>query len=292
MTKKIKRTSDLIFDIFNYIFFIFLSVIMLYPFWELLILSFSPAEYASQMGLKIVPKGFSMAAYKKILKSPLLKYGYKNSILRTVIGTVTSVFLCFCTSYPLSKKDLPARNILTLLFLIPMFFSGGLIPNFLLVRQLGLFDTLWALILPMLLGTYNILIMRNFIASIPESLEESALIDGASFFTILIKIIIPISKPVLATVGLWIAVDHWNSWFDAMNYTRSNEKVVLQLILRRMLIDQSTAEITDSLIGDEGVVTKSMEAATVLVAIGPIILTYPFLQKYFVKGVMVGSIKG
>jgi len=173
-----------------------------------------------------------------------------------------------------------------------MFFGGGLIPNFLLIKDLHIFDTIWALILPMLLSTYDILIMRNFIISIPDSLEESALVDGASFFTILLKIIIPLSKPILATIALWVAVRHWNSWFDAMTYTRSNEHVVLQLILRRMLIEQNNAEIADTLQGNEGIVTKTMEAATVLVAIGPIVITYPFLQKYFIKGVLVGSVKG
>lgn len=292
MARKKVRVSDKIFDICNYTFFILLAIIMLYPFWELLIVSFSPAQYASEFGLKIIPKGFTLEAYKRILRSTLIGYGYKNSILRTVIGTSISVFLCFCTAYPLAKKTLPARNLFTLFFLIPMFFSGGLIPNFLLVKQLGIFDTIWALIFPMLLSTYNILIMRNFIIAIPDSLEESALVDGASFFTILVKIIIPLSKPILATIALWVAVHHWNSWFDAMNYTRSNKQAVLQLILRRMLIEQNSAEVADSLQGNEGIVTKTMEAATVLVAIGPIVVTYPFLQKYFVKGVLVGSVKG
>lgn len=190
------------------------------------------------------------------------------------------------------KKDLPLRNIITVFLVIPMFFTGGLVPDFLLINSLGLYDTLWALILPILISTYNVLIMRNFIMSIPESLEESALVDGANFFTILFRIIIPLSKPILATIALWVAVRHWNAWFDAHIYTRSNKRVVLQLILRRVIIEHDNAEITDTLQGDEGVITKTMEAATVLVAIGPIIAVYPFLQKYFVKGVMIGSVKG
>lgn len=271
---------------------VFLAFIMIYPFWELLVVSFSPAEEASRIGLKLIPRGFTLEAYKRLFQSKMIGYGYYNTIMRTVIGTSMSVVLCFTMAYPLSKKDLPLRNIITVFLVIPMFFTGGLVPDFLLINSLGLYDTLWALILPILISTYNVLIMRNFIMSIPESLEESALVDGANFFTILFRIIIPLSKPILATIALWVAVRHWNAWFDAHIYTRSNKRVVLQLILRRVIIEHDNAEITDTLQGDEGVITKTMEAATVLVAIGPIIAVYPFLQKYFVKGVMIGSVKG
>jgi len=289
----IKRSiGERIFDVLNYTFMVFLAFIMLYPFWEMVVVSISPAVEASRIGLKIIPRGFTLEAYQQLFKSKLIGYGYYNTIMRTVIGTAMSVVLCFMTAYPLAKRDLPFRGIITTIIVIPMFFTGGLVPDFLLINDLGLYDTLWALILPMLLSTYNILVMRNLIMSIPESLEESALVDGANFFTILFRIIIPLSKPILATVALWVAVKHWNAWFDAHIYTRSNKRVVLQLILRRVLIDHNNAEVTDTLQGDEGVITKTVEAATVIVAIGPIIAVYPFLQKYFVKGVMVGSVKG
>lgn len=292
MISKKEKIAETIFDILNYSFMVFLAFIMIYPFWELLVVSFSPAEEASRIGLKLIPRGFTLEAYKRLFQSKMIGYGYYNTIMRTVIGTSMSVVLCFTMAYPLSKKDLPLRNIITVFLVIPMFFTGGLVPDFLLINSLGLYDTLWALILPILISTYNVLIMRNFIMSIPESLEESALVDGANFFTILFRIIIPLSKPILATIALWVAVRHWNAWFDAHIYTRSNKRVVLQLILRRVIIEHDNAEITDTLQGDEGVITKTMEAATVLVAIGPIIAVYPFLQKYFVKGVMIGSVKG
>jgi len=275
-----------------YGFLAVMALIMIYPFWELFIVSISPAEEASKTGLKIIPQGFTLEAYKEVFQSEQIWYGFMNTIFRTVVGTTISVFLYFCTAYPLSKKNLVGRNWITVFFLIPMFFGGGLIPNFLLVRSLGLFDTIWALIIPSLFSTFHILVMRNFLMSIPASLEESAFIDGAGPFTVLTKIIIPLSKPVLATVGLWVAVNHWNSWLDAMIYTSSNENVVLQTIVRRVLIEEDSAGITDSLTGDEGIVSKTMEAATVLLCIGPIILAYPFLQKYFVKGVLTGSLKG
>lgn len=291
LSKK-ERIAETIFNIFNYSFMFFLAFIMIYPFWELLIVSFSPAEEASRIGLKLIPRGFTLEAYKQLFRSSMIGYGYYNTIMRTVIGTVLAVILSFSMAYPLSKKDLPARNLITIFLVIPMFFTGGLVPDFLLINSLGIYDTIWALILPLLISTYNVLIMRNFIMTIPVSLEESALVDGANFFTILFRIIIPLSKPILATIALWVAVRHWNAWFDANIYTRSNERVVLQLILRRVMIEHENAEITDTLQGDEGVITKTMEAATVLMTIGPIILVYPFLQKYFVKGVMVGSVKG
>lgn len=290
-SKKI-ALGERVFHIFNYCFLAFLAIIMLYPFWELIVVSFSHAEEATKLGLKVIPRGFTLEAYYRIFQSKVIGYGYINSITRTVIGTLISVFMYFCTAYPLAKKNLPGRNVFTIYYLVPMFFGGGLIPNFLLVRNLGIYDTIWALIVPGLMTTYNLLIMRNFIMSIPDSLEESALIDGASFFTVMVRIIIPLSMPILATIALWVAVHHWNSWFDAMIYTRSNKNTVLQLILRRVLIEHNSSEVTDSLQGNEAIVTKTMEAATVLVTIGPIVAVYPFLQKYFIKGVMVGSLKG
>ncbi|WP_028549545.1 carbohydrate ABC transporter permease [Paenibacillus sp. UNC451MF] len=284
--------AETIFRAFNSCFLVIIAFLMIYPFWELLIVSISPAVEASKTGLKLIPRGFTLEAYRTVFESKTIGYGYFNSIFRTVVGTSITVFLCFCTAYPLAKKMLPARNAFTIYYLIPMFFGGGLIPNFLLIKSLGLLDTIWALIIPSLLSTFQILIMRNFIMSIPESLEESALVDGASFFMILLRIIIPLSMPIFATIALWEAVGHWNAWFDAMIYTRSNHNVVLQLLLRRVLIEHNNEGITDSLQGDEGIITKTMEAATVLVTIGPVVLMYPFLQKYFIKGVLVGSLKG
>ncbi|ULL15197.1 carbohydrate ABC transporter permease [Paenibacillus sp. H1-7] len=285
-------SAETAFKVFNYSFLGIVAFLMINPFWELLIVSVSPAVEASKTGLKLIPRGFTLEAYRMVFESKSIGIGYFNSIFRTVVGTSITVFLCFCTAYPLAKKVLPARNAFTIYYLIPMFFGGGLIPNFLLIKSLGLLDTIWALIIPSLLSTFQILIMRNFIMSLPESLEESALVDGASFFMILLRIIIPLSMPIFATVALWEAVAHWNAWFDAMIYTRSNHNVVLQLLLRRVMIDHNNEGITDSLQGDEGIVTKTMEAATVLVTIGPVVLMYPFLQKYFIKGVLVGSLKG
>jgi putative aldouronate transport system permease protein len=289
-----KKITDIVFDILNYSFMIFLVVSMIYPFWELIIVSISPPVEAVRIGLKIIPRGFTLEAYRQLLTSKILGYGYYNTILRTVIGTSISALLCFSMAYPLSKKSLPLRKTLTMFLVIPMFFSGGLVPNFLLINNLGIYDTIWALILPALISSYNVFVVRNFIISIPDSLEESAFIDGAGFFTILFKIILPLSKPVLATIALWVAVMHWNAWFDASIYTRSNNRIVLQLLLREYIIEKDNIQIVDSSVqsGGETVVTKTLQAAMVLMSIGPIVLVYPFLQKHFVKGVMIGAVKG
>lgn len=289
-------TPDRLFDLGNYLFLLGFSVLMIYPFWETAVVSLLPGLLASSWGLKLWPEEVTLEAYRVAFSSRLIYYGYLNTVFRTVIGTALAVFFSFCTAYPLAKKKLPLRNYLTIFFLIPMFFSGGLIPRYLLVRSLGMLDTRAALIFPILLGTYNLLIMRNFIMTIPDSLEESAMIDGASFFRILLQIIIPLSVPIMATIALWVAVQHWNSWFDALIYIRDETKTVLQLVLRRVIIDQDDSaflgESNDSVAGAESVVPESIKAATVLISIGPILLAYPFVQRYFVRGIMIGSLKG
>jgi putative aldouronate transport system permease protein len=229
------------------------------------------------------------------LSSRLIYYGYINTVFRTVVGTVLAVFFSFCTAYPLAKRRLPLRNYLTIFFLIPMFFSGGLIPRYLLVRSLGMLDTRAALIFPILLGTYNLLIMRNFIMTIPDSLEESAEIDGATFFHIMVRIIIPLSVPAMATIGLWVAVLHWNEWFQAMIYTRDESKIVLQLLVRRMIqdlffIDEAVRQFQTA--REATLPSQSVRAAITVLTIGPIVLVYPFLQRHFIKGVFAGSLKG
>ena len=291
-----RLTPDRLFDLGNYLFLLGFSVLMIYPFWETAVVSLLPGLLASSWGLKLWPEEVTLEAYRVAFSSRLIYYGYLNTVFRTVIGTALAVFFSFCTAYPLAKKKLPLRNYLTIFFLIPMFFSGGLIPRYLLVRSLGMLDTRAALIFPILLGTYNLLIMRNFIMTIPDSLEESAMIDGASFFRILLQIIIPLSVPIMATIALWVAVQHWNSWFDALIYIRDETKTVLQLVLRRVIIDQDDSaflgESNDSVAGAESVVPESIKAATVLISIGPILLAYPFVQRYFVRGIMIGSLKG
>ena len=285
--------GDRAFNWINYIILFVMAFIMLYPFWDMAVMSLSPLAYANKSGLKLWPMGgITLEAYRQVFSTNIVLVAYKNTILRTLIGTSISIVLYFCAAYPLGKKELPFRRTLSLYFLIPMFFSGGMVPEFLVYKEIGVYDTIWALILPCLMTTYNLLIVRNFVAGLPDSLEESARVDGASFAVILFQIIIPLSLPVLATVALWVAVAHWNAWYDATVYVRGKDLVVLQKYLRDLLITAKEAANGDSVSGGEALATRTVEAATTLVAIGPILITYPFIQRYFVKGVMVGSVKG
>ena len=288
-----RSLSDRVFNWTNAIILFVLAFIMLYPFWDMAVMSISPLAFANKSGLKLWPMGgVTWEAYRQVFSTTTVLTAYKNTIIRTVVGTSISIVLYFCAAYPLGKKELPFRRTLSLYFLIPMFFTGGMVPEFLTYKEIGIYNTIWALILPSLMTTYNLLIVRNFVAGIPESLEESARVDGASFAVILFQIIIPLSMPVLATVALWVAVAHWNAWYDATVYVRSKDLIVLQKYLRDLLITAKEAANGDSVSGGEAMATRSVEAATTLVAIGPILITYPFIQRYFVKGVMVGSVKG
>ena len=285
--------GDRAFNWINYIILFVMAFIMLYPFWDMAVMSLSPLAFANKSGLKLWPMGgVTLEAYRQVFSTNIVLIAYKNTILRTLIGTSISIVLYFCAAYPLGKKELPFRRTLSLYFLIPMFFSGGMVPEFLVYKEIGVYDTIWALILPCLMTTYNLLIVRNFVAGLPDSLEESARVDGASFAVILFQIIIPLSLPVLATVALWVAVAHWNAWYDATVYVRGKDLVVLQKYLRDLLITAKEAANGDSVSGGEALATRTVEAATTLVAIGPILITYPFIHRYFVKGVMVGSVKG
>ena len=292
--RKIKRSiGEHIFDWSNVIFLGILSFTFLYPFWYLFALSIADADKAALTQITFLPSHFSLSSYENVLSSKYVYLGFMWSVIRTVVGTVVALLLGYHLAYGLSKRYLPNRNFWTLLLVFTMFFSGGMVPDYLLIKDLGLMNTVWALILPGAISAYNITIMRNFLMSMPDSLEESARIDGANDLTILYKIIFPLSLPILATVGLWVAVGHWNAWFDAMIYIRDNERQVMQVVLRRIVLQGSNDMVT--LYGEEVDTTTTSEtikAAVTMVTTFPILCVYPFIQKYFVKGVMVGSLKG
>lgn len=284
-----------IFDNFNYLGLALFAITILYPFWNIFRLSFADAADANSLGIKLWNKHWILNSYEFIFSQGKVIIAYYNTIFRTSIATLLTLLVTVMASYSLAKKKLPGRNIITIYYLVPMFFGGGLIPSFLLIKSLGLMNSLWALIIPTLVSSYNIIIVRNFIMAIGTEMEEAALIDGAGYIRILYSIMLPVLKPVIATVALWTAVSHWNSWFDALIYVRDDSKVVLQLLLRR-IIEMSTMDfnkLSERLIeGTIKIHTSSVIAATTVVTIGPIILVYPFLQKYFVKGIMIGSLKG
>lgn len=286
--------GEKVFDIFNYIFMFILCLTTLYPFLYLLSNSLASTEVA-QTQINIIPKSITLENYKRVLANSLIASGYYNTILRTVIGTLLGLVVTFALAYPLSKRYFPNRNFWTAIIVFTMFFSGGLIPTYLLVRNLNLMNTIWALILPELVSAYNFVIVRNYMMSLPESIEESARIDGANDITILLRIILPICKPIIATIALWIAVWHWNSWFDSMIYSQKAEKQVVQLVMRRVVLEGSQQVMDMTSMDESGlraVTPESLKAATVMITTIPILLVYPFIQKYFVKGVMMGSLKG
>ena len=290
-----RRTlPGVVFDCFNFLFLGIFALTVFYPFWHLLITSFSDRLQINSLGFHFWISEWHPEAYKYVFSNNQIGIGYLNSIFKTVVGTALNVVLCFAVAYPLSKKNLPRRNLITLYFIGTMFFSGGLIPQFLLIRRIGLMDTRWVLIVPGAVSAGSIIIARNYLMTIDVALEESAFMDGADVLTILFKIIIPIAKPVVAVVALWAAVGHWNAWFDALIYIRSKNKEVLQLVLQRMMnllnFMKELEEVELKLLIE--VPSEAAQAATVLITIGPIILVYPFVQRYFVKGIMIGSLKG
>jgi len=284
--------SEKIFDYFNYFITTALALSMVLPVLHVLALSFSSADVVNMSGLHIIPKKFSLEGYRYILKSKYIWIGYFNTILRVVANTVLGLLTTMGMAYPLAKKKLPGRSVFTWFIIIPMFIAGGLVPSYLNIRDLGLIDSRWALILPILAKPYNIIIMRNFFMNIPDSLEEAAEIDGANSIYILFRIIFPLSMPIIATVGLWTIVDQWNRWFDCLIYIRDTNKYVLQVVLRRIIFETSV-EMIDAKNNTRMVVSQEViKNATIVVAIVPILVIYPFIQKYFVKGIMVGSLKG
>ena len=288
--KRRKPVSSRIFDIVVYILLFLVAMVTIVPFLQVVTISLSPPEVVASYGLHLIPTKIDLEGYRSIFKYKLLWTSYRNTIVRTLFGTALSMFLYVIAAYPLSKQYLPNRRFWIFFIIFTMYFSGGMIPNYLLINNwLKLSNTIWALILPPAMSAYNLIIVRNFFESIPDSLEESARIDGARETTVLFKIVVPLSMPVLATVSLWCIVGHWNAWYDSMLYIRDDTKYVLQYTLQRILLDGQVQDLDH--IGTK-VNTETMKMASIVVSILPIMIIYPFVQKYFTKGVMIGAVKG
>lgn len=286
-----RRTEDIVFDTVIYTLLIMFSILTIVPFLRVITISLSPTEVVNSYGLHIFPTKITFDGYYKVFKHELIWNSYLNTIIRTALGTGISLGLYIIGAYPLSKKYLPHRKFWTTLILITMYFQGGLIPSYILITKgLHFKDTIWALVLPCACSAYTLIIVRNFFMSIPDEMEESAKIDGANDIYILFRIIIPLSKAIIATVTLWSLVFHWNDWMYCMMYISTEKKFVLQYVLRLILIDGQVQDMGTNT--STFVNTDTMKMSTLVVATLPIICTYPFLQKYFVKGVMIGSIKG
>lgn len=291
--------SSKILDIVIYVSLILLMIITLYPIIYIFSVSVSSTTAYESGRVVFLPVEFNLEAYKVILKAGTIPRSFVNSVIYTLLYTVVSLFMTTTMAYPLSRsKDRVAfKGFFSKIVIFTMFFNAGIIPNYLVVKGLGLMDSMWALILPSAISTYNLVVMRSFFEGIPDDLEEAAFIDGANEITIFWKIMLPLSKAALATVGLFYGVYMWNSWFNAMLYLQSDTKFPLQLIIRQIIMqNQMAAEL--AAMGDTSMLTEqttnsvSLKYATLFLSILPMLAVYPFIQKYFVKGVMVGSVKG
>lgn len=275
-----------------YIGITLLAFLCLYPFLNMLAYSLSGNDAILSGTVTFLPKDINFAAYKQILGKKQIWQAMSTTVKVTLWGTATGVVLTSFAAYALSRQDLPGRSVITGFILFTMYFGGGTIPTFLVVKQLGLYDTMAALVLPSAINVFNFIVMRTFFRQLPQSLEEAARIDGAGVIQIFFKIIIPLSVPIFATMALFYAVQYWNSYFDALLYIQSSERYTLQLRLRSLLFEgglNSSAVMEGS---GTPVMAESLKMASVMVSTLPILVVYPWLQKYFVKGVMIGSVKG
>ncbi|NHN29865.1 carbohydrate ABC transporter permease [Paenibacillus agricola] len=286
--------DDRIFRTVSIILVWFVVIITLYPFLFVLSSSISDPKAVMQNKIVLFPVGFSFAAYMKVFAYPMLKTGYMNTIFYTVIGTVLNMLFTALMAYPLSRKSLIAHKYFMFIVTFTLLFSGGIIPTYLVVKEMGLIDTRWALIIPTLISTWNLILLKSFFENIPKELEEAATIDGCSQLQILFKIIIPLSVPAMATLSLFYAVTHWNAFFDAILYLSNQNLHPIQIFLRNIVIDSQTAEILEGSAKsvDDLILTESVKYATIMAVAMPIIVVYPFIQKHFVKGIMIGSLKG
>ena len=295
MQTSARGAASRVFDACNYGMLAVAGFLFFYPFWSLLLASFSDSMEIQHVGLKFWNATWTIEPYRWVFEAQSVSIGkaYYNSVFRTVLGTGAILVVTFLTAYPLAKVRLPGRTPIMLYFVIILFFSGGLIPTYLLVRRLGLIDTRLVYILPEALSVWYVIIARNFLMAMDDEMEEAALVDGAGYLTILTRIVMPLAKPIVATIALWASVMHWNAWFDALIYIRDGEKRVLQLLLHKMMnLLRNFEEFEELNIPMEITLPPaSVQAVTVLVTIGPIILVYPFFQRYFVKGIMIGALK-
>ena len=294
---KQKNSLSVLFDIFNCLFMLLVCFTMAYPVWHVLMASLSDnSQLIGYTGLLFKPLSFSTKAYTLMMKNPMILRGYLNTVLIVVVGVSLNMIFTTVAAYFFSRTDdIYWQKPLMVLIMLTMFFSGGLIPFYLVVsNMLHLNNSFWALILPTLINTYNLIIMKTSFSSLPKSLEESAKLDGAGHITILLKVVVPLSMPVIAVMILYYAVGQWNSWFNANIFIKDRSKYPLQLVLREILIQNDTSAMTQGAgdASDQQSIGESVKYAVVVAASLPILVVYPFLQKYFVKGVMIGAVKG
>lgn len=288
-----KTIGDYAFSIINGIIMVLLMIITAYPMYYVVIASITePAEVMANTGVMLLPGKISFTSYKLLLEYPMMFVSYKNTFIYVIVGTAISLTLTTLGGYSLSRTEVPGVKQIMMLVTFTMFFSGGLIPKYLLVQNLNMLDTIWAIVLPGALSTMNMIIMRTSFMGIPKSLEESARLDGAGDFRILWSIMLPLSTAILAVMTLFYAVGYWNDFFNPMIYLKTRNKFPLQLLLREILVSNSTDELTAGVGDDKSLISQVIKYSTIVVSTLPILCVYPFLQKFFTKGVMIGAVKG
>lgn len=281
------------YTVLIYTVLILFGLVTFIPFYYVLVASLSNPDLISDGELMLLPRGFTLEAYKTLLLNDKFLSAFYVTLTRTTMGTLVNLILQCSFAYSLSKKYLPGRKFFMLFIIVTLMFNGGIIPTYLIVKATGLIDTIWALIIPGAISTWNIILLRSFFENVPESLEESARMDGANDIYILIKIILPLSMPAIATIALFSAVGHWNSFLDAVIYTNSPKLQVLQIFLRNMVVQlQNIMANGDSVTINKGVSSLTLRSAAIFASSLPIIMVYPFIQKHFMKGVMLGAVKG
>lgn len=301
MVSAIKETRrDRLFLACNYVFLLLALVVVAYPILYIISASISTPKYVASGEMWLWPMGLTFEGYQRVFRDPQIWTGYGNTILYTVLGTMVNLAVTIPAAYALSRKDFVGRNLFMGIFMVTMFFSGGLVPTYLLIKDLGLVNSMWALILPGATSVWNLIVCRTYFQStIPKELQEAAEIDGCSNFRLFFRIILPLSTSIIAVMALFFGVGHWNSYFAAMIYLNDDAKYPLQLVLRQILVLQEMSSQTGSIdaatataLNNRAEVAALVKYAVIIVATLPVIVVYPFLQRYFVQGVMIGSVKG
>ncbi len=290
--------ADRIFNILNITLMVLILAVIIYPLWFVVIASFSDSTQVTVGNVLLWPKGFHLTAYQKVFSDSRIMTGYRNTIFYTVVGTFLNVVFTLSLAYPLSRRDFVGRNLIMAILSVTMFFSGGLIPTYLVYKQLKIVNTVWVMILPGLVNVYNCILMRTFIQGLPYELQEAAMIDGCGIMSLLIRITLPLCKAIIAVMVIYYGVSHWNSYFNALVYISNKKLKPMALVLREILINNTT---TASELASAGGAESEMEMqriaeaikySVIIVSTFPVLCLYPFAQKYFAKGVMLGAIKG
>lgn len=285
----VRSINDTVFEWICTLFIVLIGLICLVPILYVVSYSFTPmSEMLKNGGFVLIPKKITLSAYQQVLKNADMIGALKINVFVTVVGTICNLITTMMLAYPLSRNDLPGRGIFIKIIVTTMIISAGMIPTFMVVKNTGLVDNVWALIIPSLVTVYNFIVMKAFFEGLPTDMFESARIDGAGEFRILFRIVLPLSLPIICTIGLYYAVSHWNTYTPAIYYIQSDNKMPLQVILRRMINQANTNDIT----ADDIIPPETIRMAAVVFATAPVVIIYPFIQKYFTKGTLAGAVKG